>query len=80
MTEPKRKRGRPKKIKEKQLSWPKYEGVCHVALRHDHPQAQSHKWAAIIENKVIGYYKNPEEANAARLKEMESGNEKEKNS
>ena len=80
MIEPKRKRGRPKKIKEKQLSWAKWEGVCYVALRRDHPQAQSHRWVAIIENKVIGYYKNPAEANAARLKEMESGNEEEKDS
>ena len=75
-TEPKRKRGRPRKIKEPLKSWPQYEGVRHVVLRHDHPQAQSHKWAAVIENNLIGYYKNPEEANQARLKELESGNEK----
>ena len=76
MTEPKRKRGRPKKIKEKQKSWNQYEGISYVQLRPDHPKATTHKWAAIIENKVIGYYKNPEDANQARLKQLESGNEK----
>lgn len=76
MSEPKRKRGRPKKIKEKPQSWPEYEGVKHITLRQDHPQAQTHKWVAVIENQVVGYYKNPEDANEARMKEMESGNEK----
>jgi len=80
MTEPKRKRGRPKKIKEKQKAWLEYDGVSYVVLRPDHPKATTHRWAAVIETNLIGYYKNPEEANAARLKEMESGNEKEKNS
>ena len=80
MVEPKRKRGRPRKIKPKQRAWPQYEGVSYVRLRSDHPKATTHRWAAVIENNLIGYYKNPEEANAARLKEMESGNEEEKNS
>lgn len=70
MTEPKRKRGRPKKIKEKKSSWGEYEGVCRITLRHDHPRVQTHKWAAVIENQIIGYYKNPEDANKARQKRL----------
>ena len=79
MTAPKRKRGRPKKIKEKQKSWNEYKGVSYIILRPDHPKATTHRWVAVIENQVVGYYKNPEEANAARLKEMESSNKKDKN-
>jgi hypothetical protein len=73
MNEPKRKRGRPKKPKEKPQSWPQYEGVSYVVRKHDHPQANTHKWVAVIDNRAIGYYKTPHEANEARVKNLSSG-------
>lgn len=58
--EPK-KRGRPRKIKEPQKSGFEHEGVKFVA-RKKGPQSDTHRWVAVFNNEVIGYYKTPEDA------------------
>ena len=72
-TEPK-KRGRPRKIKEPQKSWPEYEGVKFVARKRG-PQSDTHRWIAVFNNEVIGYYKTPEDA-AKAYNENQKANSK----
>ena len=67
--EPKRKRGRPKKINEPAKAWPQFEGVSWVK-RKKGPQSDTHRWAAVIGDQLIGYYKTPEEASKARAQEI----------
>ena len=67
--EPKRKRGRPKKIKEPAKAWPQFEGVSWVK-RKKGPQSDTHRWAAVIGDQLIGYFKTPEEASKARAEEI----------
>lgn len=59
--EPKRKRGRPRKIKEPVKSWGDHEGISWVARKRG-PQSDTHRWIAVFNNEVIGYYKTPEDA------------------
>ena len=73
--EPKRKRGRPKKIKESVKSWADHEGISWVA-RKVVPQSNTHRWIAVINNKVIGYYKTFIDASKA-YDEDKKGNQKE---
>jgi hypothetical protein len=70
MNEPKRKRGRPRKIKEKSAKWELPEGIHFVARSSNHPQSQSHRWMAFINKRVIGYYRSQNEAIAAREKKL----------
>jgi len=67
---PKRKRGRPRKIKEKSTKWELPEGIHFVARAASHPQSQSHRWMAFVNNRVIGYYRSQNEAIAAREKKL----------
>jgi len=62
-TEP-QKRGRPKKIKEPIKSWGDCEGISWVARKRG-PQSDTHRWIAVIDNRMIGYYKTAEAASRA---------------
>jgi ABC-type glycerol-3-phosphate transport system substrate-binding protein len=73
--EPKRKRGRPKKIKEPAQSWGDHEGISWVARKRG-PQSDTHRWVAVFNNEVIGYYKTPEDA-AKAYNENQKTNSKE---
>ena len=70
--EPKRKRGRPRKESKPPKSWPEYEGVSWVKRRKG-PQSESHRWVAVFDHNVVGYYKTPEEASKA-YNEINKGN------
>jgi len=72
-TEPK-KRGRPKKIKEPIKSWGEHEGISWVARKRG-PQSDTHRWIAVFNNEVIGYYKTPEDA-AKAYNENQKANSK----
>ena len=72
--EPKRKRGRPKKIKEPVKSWGDHEGISWVARKRA-PQSDTHRWIAVFNNEVIGYYKTPEDA-AKAYNENQKANSK----
>ena len=52
----KRKRGRPRKIKEPIKSWGEHEGISWVARKRG-PQSDTHRWIVVINNEAIGYYK-----------------------
>ena len=73
-TEPK-KRGRPKKIKETSISAAEHEGVKFV-VRKPSPQSNTHRWIAVFNNEVIGYYKTPQDA-AKAYNENQKTNSKE---
>ena len=73
--EPKRKRGRPKKIKEPAKSWGDHEGISWVARKRG-PQSDTHRWIAVFNNEVIGYYKTFADASKA-YDENKKGNQKE---
>ena len=73
--EPKRKRGRPKKIKEPAKSWGDHEGISWVARKRG-PQSDTHRWIAVFNNEVIGYYKTVADASKA-YDEDKKGNQKE---
>jgi len=73
--EPKRKRGRPKKIKEPVKSWGDHEGISWVARKRG-PQSDTHRWIAVINNEAIGYYKTFADA-AKAYNENTKGNSKE---
>ena len=63
MKKPKnKKRGRPRKPRPKSIVWELPEGVKYVVLAPKHPQANTHRWLAFAEERVIGYYKSPVEA------------------
>ena len=62
--EPKRKRGRPKKQKEPIKSWGDHEGISWV-VRKRGPQSDTHRWVAVIDHQVIGYYKTFADASKA---------------
>jgi hypothetical protein len=68
--EQKRKRGRPRKIKEKSTKWELPEGIHFVARASSHPQSRSHRWMAFIDNRVLGYYRSQNEAIEAREKKL----------
>ena len=72
--EPKRKRGRPKKIKEPAQSRGDHEGISWVARKRG-PQSDTHRWIAVFNNEVIGYYKTPEDA-AKAYNENQKANSK----
>jgi hypothetical protein len=73
--EPKRKRGRPKKIKEPAKSWDDHEGISWVSRRRG-PQSDTHRWIAVFNNEVIGYYKTSQDA-AKAYNENQKTNSKE---
>jgi len=73
--EPKRKRGRHKKIKEPAQSRGDHEGISWVARKRG-PQSDTHRWVAVFNNEVIGYYKTPEDA-AKAYNENQKTNSKE---
>jgi ABC-type glycerol-3-phosphate transport system substrate-binding protein len=73
-TEPK-KRGRPKKIKEPIKSWGDHEGISWVARKRG-PQSDTHRWIAVFNNEVIGYYKTSQDA-AKAYNENQKTNSKE---
>ena len=62
--QPKKKRGRPRKIKEPVKSWSEHEGISWV-VRKKGPQSDTHRWIAVINNDVIGYYKTFVDASKA---------------
>ena len=74
ITEP-RKRGRPRKIKETSQSPAEHKGVKFV-VRKPGPNSDTHRWIAVINNKVIGYYKTVADASKA-YDEDKKGNQKE---
>ena len=57
----KKRRGRPRKIKKAPKSAMEHKGVRFVA-RKASPQSNTHRWIAVFNNEVIGYYKTPEDA------------------
>ena len=61
---PPKKRGRPKKEKPSQHPWVRCLGVSFVK-RSPGPSADSHRWVAVHDNQVIGYYKTHEAAEQA---------------
>ena len=63
ITEP-RKRGRPRKIKETSQSPAEHKGVKFV-VRKPGPNSDTHRWIAVFNNEVIGYYKTPQDATKA---------------
>ena len=73
--EPKRKRGRPKKIKIPAPSWGDHKGISWVARKRG-PQSDTHRWIAVFNNEVIGYYKTFADASKA-YNENQKGNQKE---
>lgn len=72
---PPKKRGRPKKIKETQKAWQEYEGVNLVARKRG-PNSDTHRWVAVFNDRVINYYKTPQDA-AKAYNENKSRSEKE---
>ena len=60
-----KKRGRPRNPRPKSIVWNLPQGVKYVARRTGHPQANTHRWLAFAEDRVIGYYKSPTEAGKA---------------
>lgn len=56
-----KKRGRPRKnpIASKKIA--NFEGVS-LTKRIPGPGSDTHRWVAVIDNEVIGYFKTPEEA------------------
>ena len=67
MKKTQRKRGRPRKIRPSKIIWKLPEGVRMVARKVSNPQALTHRWLAVSERDVIGYYKTPEEAHKAYI-------------
>ena len=65
----KKKRGRPRKVKESLQVWPSFEGVSFVKRKSGN-NSETHRWAAVIDGQVIGYFKTPEEAHKARTKKQ----------
>lgn len=60
-----KKRGRPRKPRPKSIVWKLPEGVKYVARAPNDPQANTHRWLAFAQDRVIGYYKSPPEAGKA---------------
>ena len=73
-TEPK-KRGRPRKTNEPQKSWPEHEGIKFVSRKRG-PHSDTHRWIAVFNNEVIGYYKTSQDA-AKAYNENQKTNSKE---
>jgi len=59
-----KKRGRPKKEKLDVHPWERCSGIS-LVRRKDGPHSNTHRWVAVSNNQVIGYYKTPEEAEKA---------------
>jgi hypothetical protein len=70
-------RGRPR-IKPVQTKvFPEYEGVSMV-IRKPGPKSESHRFVAVNNNEVIGYYRSPEEASRAYNENKETNKGKNK--
>jgi hypothetical protein len=59
-----KKRGRPKKEKQEVHPWARCPGIS-LVQRKPGPKSDSHRWIAVSNNQVIGYYRTPEEAEKA---------------
>ena len=59
-----KKRGRPRIKPVQKKVFPDYEGVSMV-IRKPGPKSESHRFVAVDNNEVIGYYRSPEEASKA---------------
>jgi len=60
-----KKRGRPRKPRPKFIVWDLPKGVKYVIRKQSHPQANTHRWLAFADDRVIGYYKSSTEARKA---------------
>ena len=57
-----KKRGRPRKARPKKIIWELPEGVRFVVRSPKVPQANTHRWIAVVDNEVAGYYKTIQDA------------------
>ena len=64
-----KKRGRPRKNPIGSIKFANFEGVS-LTKRKPGPQSDTHRWVAVIDNQVIGYFKTPEEAHKAYKDEL----------